>query len=143
MNQAQYNWIETPASDNSRALEEMLSRKSKLRLDKKEYLAEEVLYIADKKLLGIATPLQISKERLEKLRALCQLWEIQLIPSEITSHRRLVGPLIVGFKRILFPILRFILKDMIRQQKSFNATCVALLIDLANEKNQHEIEKIR
>ena len=83
--------------------------------------------------------LKLSKKRLEKLRRLCQLWEVNLKPAEITSHRKVIGPLIVAVKKLVYPILKVLLKETIKQQRDFNAAAVALIADLANEsENQSE-----
>ena len=78
--------------------------------------------------------LDVSEETLEKLRRLCQLWDIDLRPFGVSSHRKIIGPLIVFAKKLVTPILRIFLKDMIRQQRDFNAAAIALLAELSNRK---------
>ncbi|MCB0353122.1 MAG: hypothetical protein KDD64_06335, partial [Bdellovibrionales bacterium] len=78
----------------------------------------------------------VSDEVLEKLRRLCQLWNVRLLPQEkITSHRPLIGPVIVAVKKAIFPIVRYILKDVLHQQRSFNAAAIQLLAEIASDSN--------
>lgn len=79
--------------------------------------------------------LNVDSERLELLRRLCQNWDLELKPSKITSHRPFVGPLIVVLKRFMFPILRFLMKETIKQQRDFNLTVIELLSNLADQRS--------
>jgi hypothetical protein len=97
------------------------------------YSADEVGYIAAIDEMPVKGTVDISSERLEKLRRLCQVWEVDLRYNNITSHRFLIGPIIVAIKKIFYPVIRAIFKDYIRQQKEFNAATIALLADLSNE----------
>ena len=40
--------------------------------------------------------LQASDVQLEALRRLCQIWDVDLKPAPITSHRKFIGPIIIG-----------------------------------------------
>lgn len=97
------------------------------------YSVDEVRYIAAINEMPVKGAVNISSERLEKLRRLCQVWEVDLRFNNITSHRPLIGPIIVAIKKLFYPIIRAIFKDYIRQQKEFNAATIALLADLSNE----------
>jgi len=100
-----------------------------------KYKREDVHYVRDVTFMPVQEALQLSTDRLEKLRRLCQLWEVDLKPPrEISSHRPLIGPIIVGAKKLFFPILRVFLKETLRKQRDFNAAAIALLADVANEK---------
>jgi hypothetical protein len=74
-----------------------------------------------------------SPERLERLRRLCQIYSINLRPEEITSHRKVIGPVIVAVKKALFRMLEGLLGKTIKHQRDFNSEVVALLTDLCNE----------
>lgn len=99
------------------------------------YHSDEVARIQKLSLALTDGSLDVSEETLEKLRRLCQLWDIDLRPFGISSHRKVLGPIIVLAKRIVTPILRLFLKDMIRQQRDFNAAAIALLAELSNPKS--------
>lgn len=78
---------------------------------------------------GFAT----SPERMELLRRLCQIYSIDVRPAQPTSHRRLIGPIIVAAKKVIFPIIKALLGPTFKHQKDFNAVVVMLLTDLCNE----------
>ena len=104
------------------------------RMRGRAYTPDEAAYVAKVDLSAVKDPLSVSDRRLEKLRRLCQAWDIEIRPVNITSHRRIVGPLIVAAKKMIFPVLRLFLKDFIRRQKEFNAAAIALLAELSNER---------
>jgi len=74
---------------------------------------------------------EVSAEGIERLRRLCQLWDVTLRPSSITSHRTLIGPIIIAMKKILFRALHFLLKDTLHQQRSFNAEVIRALAEMS------------
>lgn len=80
----------------------------------------------------------VTGERLEKLRTMCQAWDIDFRPVQITSHRKFVGKLIVAIKKGIQPVIRALLKDTIAQQRNFNASVIIAVTDLANE-----VEKLK
>ena len=82
--------------------------------------------------------LSLSDLQLEKMRRLCQLWDIDIRIGNISSHRKITGPFIVAFKKLLFPLIRVLLKDLIEQQREFNATSIALLADCASRSPQKD-----
>ncbi len=77
--------------------------------------------------------LDLNDELLERLRTMCQLWEVDIKPSQITSHRPVIGPVIVAVKKALYPIIRLFLKDMIIQQRSFNAATIRFVAGLSEK----------
>ena len=78
---------------------------------------------------GFAT----SPERMELLRRLCQIYSIDVRPAQPTSHRKVIGPVIVAVKKIIFPVIKALLGPTFKHQKDFNAVVVMLLTDLCNE----------
>ena len=104
------------------------------RIEKKEFTSDNVYYVSKVDLRPVKGQLDISDSELEKLRAMCSLWSIELRPAAITSHRKLIGPLIVAAKRLIFPIVRVFMRDALRQQSSFNAATIALMAELATAK---------
>jgi hypothetical protein len=83
---------------------------------------------------GFAT----SPYRLELLRRLCQIYSVDVKEREISSHRRIVGPLIVGVKKLLFKVVKVLLGPTFKHQRDFNAVTVSLLIDLCNESRSRD-----
>ena len=67
----------------------------------------------------------IDKETTDLFRRLSALSNIKLTPSrEITSHRKLIGPLIVAVKRISYPLIRVHLKRIFEALEEFCAWSV-------------------
>ena len=124
-------WLHVPGTD-SEALAAHLSERVSERTKRKEYLPEEVEYVKRRTLSPASATLRISPERLEKLRTLCQLWDVDIRMLSITSHRKVVGPVIVALKKVLYRFLKVLLKDTLRQQRSFNSEAVSLLVDLSD-----------
>ena len=74
-----------------------------------------------------------SPKRLELLRNLCQLYSAGIRAEKFTSHRPVIGPLIVFVKRRLYPIVSALLGPSFRFQRDFNAGVIRLLGELCNE----------
>lgn len=106
---------------------------------KKRFSKTDVQNIRSRELDLIRQDLTVSDRHLEKLRSLCQLWEIDISDAEIKSHRRFLGPIIVRVKKLLFPIVRFFIKDLIREQRAFNAEAISLLSELAHDVKTKEL----
>lgn len=61
----------------------------------------------------------------ERLRALCRLSRCSLkSASEIKSHRRVIGPIIVALKRLTWPFVRAQLKGTFEAQEEFNTLLI-------------------
>jgi hypothetical protein len=68
---------------------------------------------------------ELDKQQTEDLRALCSLSQTGLRQNlKITSHRPLIGPLIVFGKRILWRIVQVLLKETFAGTQEFNARLV-------------------
>jgi hypothetical protein len=81
----------------------------------------------------IPAGMELEAEAVERLRRLAQLWDVHLRPLAISSHRPVIGPVIVFVKRILFSVLRLLLKDTLHQQRSFNAEVIRALAELSSK----------
>jgi hypothetical protein len=89
--------------------------------------------------LGIANGAFVtSPKRLELLRNLCQLYSAGIRAEKFTSHRPVIGPLIVFVKKRLYPIVSALLGPSFRFQRDFNAGVIRLLGDLCNEARERE-----
>lgn len=95
--------------------------------DTDQMLVDKMNYSVAKN--GFAT----SPERMELLRRLCQIYSIDVRPAQPTSHRKILGPMIVAVKKVIFPIIKALLGPTFKHQKDFNAVVVCLLTDLCNE----------
>lgn len=120
-------WI-TVCGQSSPELENRLTAKVQQRLADGEYTEQDMRVVADLGKPKAELHLKMSDAKLERIRRLCQLWDIELRPPhQITSHRKIVGPLIVAAKKLVYPLLRVLLKDLIRQQRDFNGSVIAYL----------------
>jgi len=129
-------WIRLPDSLNINHLDlenELQAIRDK-RIESGDYSIENIRYVSKLSLSACSGELSISDQKLEKLRRLCQLWDVKLRPREISSHRKLVGPVIVAVKRAIYPVLKFFLKDMLHQQREFNAATIRLLAEIARDE---------
>jgi hypothetical protein len=99
-----------------------------------DFTEDELHYVSKVNLELVNTALEVDEKTLEKLRQACQLWDIQFRPLNITSHRPVIGPIIVGLKKLCFPIVRLFMKDVIERQRLFNASVISLLARIANQK---------
>lgn len=126
-------WVQVCAEDDQELAGE-LAQQVDQRIAAGDYSEHNVKYIERLYLGPAAGTLRVSDATLESLRRLCQVWDVDVRLRTITSHRPVVGPVIVAIKRLLFPVLKVFLKDFIRQQRSFNAGVLALLAQLANQQ---------
>ena len=78
-----------------------------------------------------------SRERLELLRELCHIYSAGIQSEKITSHRPVIGPVIVAAKTMLFRVIASLLGPTFRFQRDFNARVIRLLGDLCNEDTTH------
>ena len=128
------SWLSVCASE-APELEHKLAESVRLKVQAGKFEQRDIEYLARLKRPLVDGTLAISDQRLEMLRRLCQLWEVDIKQGKITSHRKIVGPLIVAFKRALFPLLRVLLRDFIKQQRDFNSAAISLLADLSREES--------
>ena len=113
-----------------------LRERSRLRCEAEGISADDISYIKSIDFsLFKGEEASISSESLDRLRAVCQHWDVTLRPVNFTSHRRFVGPVIITLKRLLFPILSAFFKDTLREQRLYNAQVIRFLAHLAKEKN--------
>ena len=76
----------------------------------------------------------VSQKRLELLRGLCHLYSAGIRAEKISSHRRILGPVIVFVKKAIFRVLSALLGPTFQYQRDFNAGVIRLLGDLCNEE---------
>lgn len=102
-----------------------------LRMSKKGFKEEDIAYVRSLSLFPVTDASNIDDGTLEKLRRLCEVWEVQFKTPKITSHRPIIGPVIVFAKKLIFPLLQVFLKEPFAQQRKFNAEVLSLLADLS------------
>ncbi len=95
-----------------------------------KFKSGDIDYLRMHKLPLLGKHLIADEQSLEKLRELAKCWDVELVPFQITSHRRFVGPYIVFIKKILFRIFAVLMKQSVRRQRDFNAKTVELMIAL-------------
>ena len=116
-------------------LELQLAARVRGRLAAGEFTEQDMRIVADLNKRNDDLRLTLSDIKLERIRRLCQLWDIELrSPNQITSHRKFVGPFIVAAKKLVYPILRVLLKDLIRQQRDFNGSVISYLAESEAER---------
>ena len=73
----------------------------------------------------------------EKLRALAAFSQCELKPArEISSHRKIIGPIIVWLKRLTWPFVKVHLDQTFRAQQEFNSLMVECLADQISKSQQ-------
>lgn len=128
-------WLAVLGEEDRELAERCGSRVSAAR-DRGDFTIEDQKYIDSLRLDAVADRLDVSDEILERLRRMCQCWNVELRSGEITSHRKFVGPLIVAGKRLVYPLLRALLRDTLREQRRFNAEALSLLAELASSSTR-------
>ena len=117
------------------AYDEAMQRELESRVQGKiaqgEFASKDIEYIAALKRPVLSSTATLDDELLERLRRCCQTWDLEIKPSQISSHRPVIGKFIVAAKRMLFPIVKVLLKDTIRKQRDFNAAAISLLSVMA------------
>jgi hypothetical protein len=128
------SWIEVPsdAPASGEQLASLMSERVQRHLTEGHYKQGDIDFVREVSFLPVKGRLEVSDQLLERLRRLCQLWEVDLLaPRQLSSHRKFIGPLIVAAKRLCFPILKIFLKDTLRRQRDFNAQVIVTLAELA------------
>ncbi len=120
------SWL-TIAGSAQPGLEEDLAKRVSARMAEGKYATRDVAYITrlDRRPLG--PDARVDPQTLDQLRVLCRTWDVDFITGAITSHRPVIGRVIVAAKKLLLPIVRVLLKDTLRKQRDFNAQVVELL----------------
>lgn len=127
------NWITVTGREDAN-LESELKQSSERVLAAGELSAKQLKHVSNLKASVVDGELQVNDVVLEKLRTLCMSWDIDIKPREIASHRKFIGPVIVAFKKLLYPIIRALLFNTIQAQRHFNGTAISLLAEIANNK---------
>jgi hypothetical protein len=133
-------WLKIPLSGarDGRQIEDSLAQKVLERVKEGAFQARDIEYIAKLPLPITGETIHVDEVDLKMLRRLCSLWEVDVKASQISSHRKFIGPVIVAAKKALIPVLRMVLKDTFQQQREFNAQAILLLTRLAHGQKTSE-----
>lgn len=123
---SQNGWLHI-AGEPQPGLEAELQVLVKGRIARHEFRQDAVEYISKVDFSLVQGRLLANEQEMAIIRRLCQSWDVELRPFQITSHRPVLGKFIVALKKLAYPILRVFLKDFIKQQRDFNAASLALL----------------
>jgi len=129
------SWIKLGEKE-ARELADLVAKRSQARILAGDYTVDNVGYISALDLRAVKQRLAITKERLERLRRLCQVWDVKMLSKEITSHRRVIGPIIVTTKKLFRPLIHLFLKDTLHQQRTFNGEVLSLTAALTDDVTQ-------
>lgn len=135
MQTASPSWLTVPTGIDT-GLQRLVEERVRDKVASGEYTADDIYYVANVELGLCKGELLLPDKQLERLRRLCQLWDVDLRAAEITSHRKIIGPIVVAVKKLLHPILRAFFKETLKQQRDFNAAVIAYLADLSNERGE-------
>jgi len=116
------------------ALEKRVADAVAARVAAGDYAAKDTRSVGELHRLGGEGRAALSPEALHHVRRLCQLWEVDLKPaSKISSHRPIIGPVIVAAKRLAFPVVRFFMRETLKKQRDFNAAVLEAFAHLSSE----------
>ena len=85
------------------------------------YSAEEINEVSSTAINLTKNIKDIDEKSFERLRSLAKLSQTELKPSSISSHRKIIGPIIVTIKKLVWPFIHAQLKDSFNSNKEFNA----------------------
>lgn len=128
-------WVQAlgvPAQDLCLDLEQVL----KTKLTSGKLSSSEIGRVTKLDLSVSNAELNLPDQQLEKLRRMCQIWDVDIRLTHLSSHRPWLGPLIVMAKKLVLPFLKLFLRDTLRQQRDFNAASLALMVDLCAERSR-------
>jgi len=125
-------WIKV-CGEPATELAERVAAQVNARIASGEFARRDIEYVSTLDRRLFSGNVQMSEENFDRLRNLCRLWDIDIKVGEIRSHRPVIGPIIVAVKKVLLPILRMLLKDTIRQQRTFNGLVVETVAQIAAE----------
>ena len=108
------------------------------RIARHEFRQDAIAHISNVDFSLVQGRLLANEQEMAIIRRLCQSWDVELRPFQITSHRPFLGKIIVGLKKLAYPILRVFLKDFIKQQRDFNAASLALLGRVISQRSASE-----
>lgn len=125
-------WLKINGADSEQIQSSLSELKSK-RIEEGKYSENDCKVVAAMNMSIIKEKLNVDELVLERLRHMASLWDVDFRVQDISSHRKFIGPVIVSFKKLFFPLIRFAMKDFIRQQRDFNAATIRLVGQISNK----------
>jgi hypothetical protein len=120
------SWMKVPGSPGT--LEAEVAAMVGAALEKGSIKQADLDYLSRYRLAALQESLVLSSRELELLRNLCAIWGREPLRAPITSHRRVIGPLLVAAKKALFPLIRGALGPELQRQQEFNGALIEFLI---------------
>ncbi len=127
------SWLQVLGREDPE-LEAGLAASASERLKKIDFTQDDLEYIRKLNLIPKLKTSDLDPQIFTMLRRLCTLCDAKPLAQKITSHRPLIGPVIVAAKKILYSILSVLLKSREEQQRKFNTAALEVLIKLAENK---------
>lgn len=115
-------------------LAESIEQRIRLSIDSGAYSEKDVLYMQRHRLPLLEGRLEAEFDVLEGLRQMAQASDVRLTPPNISSHRPVIGPVIVGVKKVLFRVLEVLLREQLRKQRDFNARTLETVIKMQQNR---------
>lgn len=116
-------------------LEKELKTATDSRIERGDFAHRDIEYIRHLHLRFLDRENDIDDALLEKIRHLCRVWDLRIGAMNVTSHRKYLGPFIVAAKKLVIPLVRLALADVIKQQREFNGVAISVLSELSARKN--------
>jgi hypothetical protein len=109
------------------ALEERMRARLSQAVQQGRIREHDLTYLSLHQLAILKQTAEFSDLQLELFRKLTVSWDLRPNSRPITSHRPLVGRLIVLGKRLFFPLVRAALQEELAQQREFNGAVIEFL----------------
>ncbi len=124
--------------NDTKGLESKLRARTQERIrqqtDEKALTAEEIERVSGLSTKLVSDEVLLSERDNDELRALASLSRIALKPpSQIASHRKFIGPIIVFFKKLTYPLVAFHMKETIEGLEESASLSVSRQAKLASE----------
>jgi hypothetical protein len=101
----------------------------------------QIDYLRILPLRAVERTLKIDEDTVGRLRTLCQRWEVDLVPNHVTSHRKIIGPVIVFAKKAAIRLFLSLFGDTFKRQRDFNASVIEFLIESSNQAASRDHER--
>jgi hypothetical protein len=123
---------------NASGLENKLKERLERRLSKSsDYSAKEIQEIDELNPYLFPANFRLEKADAAAIRSICTLSQTELKPARsITSHRKLIGPIIVAIKKATWPMIKFHLTDSFKGIGQFNSWAVHTICKLLSDQRQ-------
>ena len=121
--------------ESQRLIQEAKIKFKKRLVSNQNYTEEEVNEIKSLNTSLFGKTTRIDLELSKTFRSLAKLSQCELKPStEIRSHRKIIGPVIVFLKKLSWPLIKAHLKNTLEGQQEFNSWTVYALAQQTKKK---------